>query len=286
MIEQAPFGRTGHDSSRLIFGSYALQDATPGDADLVLEQLLAYGVDHVDTAPMYGKAEEHVGRWMDSHRDDFFLATKSRSRARDAAWANLRRSLERLRVDSIDLWQMHGLTNAAGWEKAMGPGGALEAFLEAREQGLVRFLGVTGHGRHVPEMHLRSLERHDFDSVMLPYNYAQMGQPRYRADFEALAAVCSERQVALQAIKAIAWQPCRKRSETYNTFFYEPLVEQDSIDKAVHWAMGLPDSFVVSVGDMELLPKVLDAASRYAEPPSDDEMASMAAELELRPVFA
>jgi len=171
MISKLPFGRTGHASTRLIFGSWALSQATQKEADQVLELLLEYGVNHIDTAPMYGNAEKLIGKWMDKHRDHFFLATKTRKRSYNEAWEGLQRSLERLHTDHVDLWQMHGLTNPVGWEKAMGPWGALEALLEARDKGLARFLGVTGDGSHVPAMHLQSLERFDFDSVMLPYNY-------------------------------------------------------------------------------------------------------------------
>ena len=147
---------------------------------------------------MYGNAEKCIGSWMEQHRDDFFLATKSRKRAYKEAWEDLQRSLNTLRVDYIDLWQMHGLTNPAGWEKAMGHGGALEAFIEARDKGLVRFLGVTGHGNKVPAMHKRSLERYDFDTVLLPYSYWLMQNRRYAADFNALVGLCRERKVAVQ----------------------------------------------------------------------------------------
>jgi aryl-alcohol dehydrogenase-like predicted oxidoreductase len=285
MVTRQPFGRTGHTSSRLIFGSYALYRATQAEADRVLELLLAHGVNHIDTAPMYGHAEKRIGRWMDAHRDHFFLATKSRSRTAEGAWKDLQGSLERLRVDRIDLWQMHGLTNPAGWERAMGPGGTLEAFVEARDRGLVRFLGVTGHGVKTPAMHLRSLERFDFDAVMLPFNHALMQNPRYAAGWAALMALCRRRNVALQTMKAIAWQPCRGRSQTYNTYFYEPLEEQEAIDAAVHWLLGHPGIFIATTGDVRLLPRVLEAAGRFQARPSDDDMAALAAKYDVRPVF-
>jgi aryl-alcohol dehydrogenase-like predicted oxidoreductase len=164
MISQQPFGRTGHASTRLIFGAYALSKATQVEADRVLELLLESGVNHIDTAPMYGNAEKRIGPWMEKHRGEFFIATKSRRCTYQGAWDDLKRSLDRLRVDHVDLWQMHGLNGPAGWERAMGPGGTLEAFLEARDRGLVRFLGVTGHGIKTAAMHLRSLERFDFDT--------------------------------------------------------------------------------------------------------------------------
>lgn len=286
MIPKQRFGRTGHQSTRLIFGAYALSEATQAEADSVLDLLLEYGINHIDTAPMYGNAEKRIGSWMEKHRDDFFLATKTRSRSYDGAWKNLMRSLDQLQVDYVDLWQMHGLTNPQGWEKAMGPGGTLEAFIEARDKGLVRFLGVTAHGGKSPIMHKQSLERFDFDSVMLPYSYCQMQFPKYAPNFYELIDICADRNVAVQTIKSIARRPWEDQAKNHNTFFYEPLVTQDAIDKAAHWALGLKDSFVVSAGDMELLPEILDAASRYKSPPSDEEMETMVEALDIQPVFS
>ena len=286
MIPTQPFGRTGHHSTRVIFGSWAISKATQAEADRVLALLLDYGINHIDTALMYGDAELRIAPWLQKHRDRFFIATKTRQRTYQGAWANLQRSLERLHVDHVDLWQMHGLTNAGGWERAMGPGGTLEAFTEAREKGLVRFLGVTGHGIHTAEMHLRSLQRFDFDAVMLPYNYALMRNPRYAAEWEALAALCRERHVALQTIKAIARFSCQPGASAYHTYFYEPLETQGAIDRAVHWALGNPDTFVITAGDMQLLPRILDAAGRFAGRPVDAEMAALAAEYGIRPIFA
>lgn len=286
MIPKQVFGRTGHHSSRIVFGAYALSKASQAEADQVLELLLAYGVNHIDTAPMYGNAEKRIGPWMKHYRDKFFLATKTRSRSYDGAWKNLQRSLELLQVDYVDLWQMHGLTNPVGWEKAMGPGGTLDAFIEARDKGLVRYLGVTGHGGKVAGMHLRSLKRYSFDSVLLPYNYMQMQVPRYAADFKALVALCRERGVAVQTIKSIARCPWDDRPKTYNTYFYEPLVTQLAIDKSVHWAMGLPNSFVITAGDMQLLPMMLDAAERFVQRTSDSDMKAIASELDIRLIFS
>jgi aryl-alcohol dehydrogenase-like predicted oxidoreductase len=270
----------------VIFGAYALSSASQAEADRVLELLLAYGINHIDTAATYGDAELRIGPWMENHRDAFFLATKTRSRRRRGAWDDLRRSLERLRTDHIDLWQMHALTGAVGWETAMAPGGALEAFLEAREKGLVRFLGVTGHGVDAPAMHLRSLDRYSFDSVLAPYNYPMMSKPRYAASFEALQARCREQGAALQVIKTLARQPAKPGTGRYHTFFYEPLDTQGAIDRAVHWAMGNPDAFVVSAGDMTVLPMMLEAAARFLRRPSEEEMAALVAEQGMRPVFA
>jgi len=285
MILRKQFGRTGHASTRMVFGGWALSRATQAEANRVLGMLLKYGVNHIDTAPMYGNAEKCIGSWMKQHRNDFFLATKTRKRTYKEAWEDLQRSLSRLNVDQIDLWQLHGLTNPAGWEKTMGPGGALEALVEARDKGFVRFLGVTGHGNNVPAMHRRSLERFDFDSVLLPYNYPLMQDPRYAADFNELACLCHERNVAVQTMKSIARWPCGGRSKTYNTYFYEPLETQEAIDKSVHWSLGLLDSFLITAGDMQLLPKVLDAANRFEKRPSDTEMKAVVDEFDIRQIF-
>ncbi len=286
MIPRREFGRTGRLSTRVIFGAYALNKATQALADRALALLQEYGVNHIDTAPMYGNAEKVIGPWLAKHRNDFFVATKTRSRSRQGALDNLKRSLERLRVDYIDLWQMHGLTNPAGWEKAMEPEGALEAFIEARDQGLVRFLGVTGHGTNVPAMHKRSLERFDFDTVLLPYNYVLMQNPRYAADFNELARLCRRRNVAVQTIKSLARRPWRSRPKTYNTYFYEPLETQAAIDEAVHWSLGFPNSFLITAGDLQLLPKVLDAANRFEKRPSETEMRAMVDAFDIQPIFS
>ncbi|UCE95598.1 MAG: aldo/keto reductase [Candidatus Bathyarchaeota archaeon] len=285
MIPKIYFGRTGHASTRVIFGSWALSKATQAEADRVLELLLEFGVNHIDTAPMYGNAEKCIGSWMKQHRKNFFLATKSRRRTHEGALEDLQRSLGRLKVDYIDLWQLHGLTNQGGWEKAMGPEGALKAFIEARDKGLVRFLGVTGHGAKAPAMLKPSLERFDFDAVMFPYNYPLMQDVRYEADFNELISLCCEHGAAVQTMKCLARWPCRGQSKTYNTYFYEPLVAQEAIDKAVHWSLGLTDSFLMTVGDMQLLPKMLDAANRFEKRPSEAEMQVMVDEFTLQPIF-
>ena len=285
MISKQHFGRTGHASTRIIFGSYALSKATQVDADHTLDLLLRYGINHIDTAPMYGNAEKRIGPWMEKHRKDFFIATKTRKRTYQEAWNDLQRSLDRLRVDSVDLWQMHGLTNPAAWEKAMGPGGALDAFVEARDKGLVRFLGVTGHGIKTPAVHKRSLERFDFDSVLLPYNFSLMQNPKYAADFKELLTLCRERNTAVQTIKSIARRPWEGRPKTYNTYFYEPLDTQDAIDKTVHWVLGYPDILLITAGDIQLQPKILNAANRFEERPSDAEMVALVEKLAIQPIW-
>jgi len=284
MLPKAPFGRTGHLSTRTLFGAAALGRVSQADADRTLEVLLEYGVNHIDVAASYGDAEERIGPWMAQHRDKFFLATKTEERTYRGAMDELHRSLKRLQVDYVDLWQMHILVDEDEWQTAMGPGGALEAFIEAREKGLVRFLGVTGHGTTVGKMHMRSLERFDFDSVLLPYNFTMMQNPQYAADFEALLAVCRERNVAVQTIKSLARGPWKTKTPTRATW-YEPLESQADIDLAVHWTLGREGLFLNTVGDIDLLPKVLDAATRFSSRPDDAEMAAMIAATESTPLF-
>lgn len=284
MIETQPFGRTGHKSSRAIFGAAALSRVSQAEADRTLEVLLKYGVNHIDTAASYGDAELRIGPWMKKHRQDFFLATKTEKRTFQGAWDELHRSLDRLQVESIDLWQMHILVDPVEWELAMGPGGALEAFIRAREQGLVRFLGVTGHELSVASMHLRSLERFDFDSVLLPYNFPLMQNTQYAADFEALLESCQEKGVAVQTIKSLTRRPWGERPQTRATW-YEPLEKQADIDRAVHWVLGRPEVFLNTVADIDLLARVLDAAARFQVPPSESEMLEMAKSKKMEPLF-
>ncbi len=284
VIKKRPFGRTGHMSTRAMFGAWALQSATEAEADRTLKLLLRYEVNHIDTAASYGHAEMLIGPWMDRQRHRFFLATKTGERTRQRAREELHHSLERLRVERVDLWQLHNLVDPLEWQVAMGLGGALEAAVEAREQGLVRFIGVTGHGTAAPAMHKRSLERFDFDSVLLPYNYLMMQNPQYSADFEALMAVCQERNVAVQAIKSIARGTCGDEPPDFNTW-YRPLEAQADIDRAVHWVLSRPGIFLNTVGDMHLLPRVLDAVSRFEAAPSDEEMREQVARLQMRPAF-
>jgi len=284
MIEKQPFGRTGHSSTRTIFGAAALSQVTQAEADRTLELLLRYGINHIDTAASYGDSELRIGPWMGRHRQDFFLATKTEKRSYQEAWDEFRLSLERLQVDHVDMLQLHFLVDPAQWEVAMGPGGALEAVVEAREQGLTRFIGVTGHETVAPAMHLRSLGRFDFDAVLLPYSYVMMQNPQYAADFEALMAVCRERNVAVQTIKSLVRRPWGDRPHTRATW-YEPLEDQADIDRTVHWVLSRPGVFLNTVADIHLLPKVLDAASRLGAAPSEAEMQKQVARLEMAPLF-
>jgi aryl-alcohol dehydrogenase-like predicted oxidoreductase len=274
MIERRPFGRTDHMSTVTLFGAAALARVSQDDADRALEVLLRYGVNHIDTAARYGDSELRIAPWMARHRKDFFLATKTGSRGGPEAREDLHRSLERLRVDHVDMIQLHALWHPDDWDRAIGPGGALEALVEARAQGLTRFIGVTGHGWTIAAMHRRSLARFDFDSVLLPYNFFMASDPRYRQSFEELLSSCRERNVAVQVIKSIARGPWATTGRTHTTW-YQPLEAQADIDRAVHWVLGVPGIHINTVGDLSLLPRVLDAASRFETRTSDDEMAKM-----------
>jgi aryl-alcohol dehydrogenase-like predicted oxidoreductase len=285
MIPRLAFGRTGRQSPRLLFGAAALWNASPKQAEAALELLLEYGVDHVDVAASYGEAELRVGAWMQQHRDRFFLATKTGERSFEGARAELHRSLERLRTDHVDLLQLHNLVDPDDQERAFGPDGALRALTEAREEGLVRFLGVTGHGTRVAALHRRSLERFDFDSVLLPYNHSMMQQPGYAPDFEALVATCRERGVAVQTIKSVARRRWREGEQPTHATWYAPLTDPADLRRAVHWALGRPGIFVNSPGDLSLLPAVLEAAASFEAPPAEAELRAAEARLAVEPLF-
>ena len=284
-IEKRPFGRTGHMSSAVLFGGAALSNASQSTADLVLDLLLEYGINHIDTAPVYGDAELRIGPWMDRHRKDFFLATKTRERDYQGAWANIHRSLERLRTDQIDLIQLHSLSHPDEWEQAMGPGGALEAVLEARAQGLVRFIGVTGHGWTIAAKHRRSLERFNFDSVLMPWNWVAAQHPAYAADFEATLRLCGEQQIAVQTIKAVARGPWAANMARGQNTWYQPLEAEDDIRLAVHWVLARKGLFLNSVGDVDILPAVLRAADELGPAPSEIEMIELAERSGLTSIF-
>jgi aryl-alcohol dehydrogenase-like predicted oxidoreductase len=284
VITLEPFGHTGHRSSRAIFGAAALSQVTQSVADRTLDLLMTYGVNHIDTAAGYGDSELRIAPWLKREPGRFFLATKTGERKADAAREQLHRSLDRLGVDHVDLWQLHSLADPIEWDTALSPGGAIEAAVEARDQGLVRFIGVTGHGAQIAASHVRSLNRFEFDSVLLPYNYLTMQEPYYARYFEALVTECARRQVAVQTIKSIALRPWMGREHTRTTW-YEPLEAQPEIDLAVWWVLGRPGMFLNTVGDVDLLPRVLDAAARFEGGPSDEEMSRLSDSARLEPIF-
>ena len=265
MIAKIPFGKTGHKSTRTIFGAAALGAMRQERADKVLETLLEYGVNHIDVAASYGDAELRIGPWMKNYRANFFLATKTGERTASGAREGIHRSLERLQVEQLDLIQFHNLTDEPGWETAMGPGGALEAAIDARSEGLVRFIGVTGHGTMAAKMHLRSLKRFDFDSVLLPYNYMLMQDPEYISEVESLFQLCAKRGIAVQTIKSIARRRWQEGDTSKRFSWYEPLKDFEALRKVVHWVLSQPNIFLNTSSDATLLPSILKAASEFDE---------------------
>ena len=284
MIALQPFGRTGHESTRLLFGAAAIGNVDQDEADQTMELIREHGINHIDTAASYGDAELRLGPWMESHRDEFFLATKTGERTRTEAYAEIGRSLERLRTDRLDLIQLHNLVDEDEWQTAFSSGGVLEAVVQARDEGLVRFIGVTGHGATVAAQHLRSLQEYPFDSVLLPYNFPMSRNERYIADFEQLVALCVERGAAIQTIKSITRGPWGDHEPTANTW-YEPLTDQDAIDTAVGWVLGREGIFLNTVGDIGILPKVIDAAERFTQRPNDEQMQALERAFGLEPLF-
>lgn len=285
MLPTQVFGNTGHSSTRTLFGAAALGwGVTQAEADQTLAVLLQYGVNHIDTAAGYGDSELRIGPWMPAYRKQFFLATKTGERTYAKARAQIRESLRRLRVDQVDLLQLHNLIEPDEWDLALGPDGALKAAIEARDEGLTRFIGVTGHGVTAPAMHLRALERFEFDSVLLPWNYLMFQNPQYRADFERLIAVCQQRQVAVQTIKAIARGPIGDKPKVH-AVWYDPLTEDDAIQRAVHWVLGQPNLFLNTAGDIHLLPKILEAANTFQTAPAETALQADVANLGMTPLF-
>jgi aryl-alcohol dehydrogenase-like predicted oxidoreductase len=285
LITKQAFGRSGHFSSRLLLGAAAFSEVTQAEADAALELALSLGVNHVDVAASYGEAELRIGSWISRHGKAFFLATKTGERTANKARAEIHRSLERLQVTQVDLLQLHNLVDPQEWETALGSGGALEAAIEAREQGLVRFIGITGHGLTAAAMHRQALERFDFDSILLPFSYVMAQNEQYYSDFLSLMEICRSRNVAVQTIKSIVHTPWGKQTPNRATW-YRPLEKQTDIDRAVHWVLGHAGLFLNSVGDVHVLPRVLDAANRFVAPPTDDEMQTQVDKLGMQPLFS
>ena len=285
-METRPLGRTGHNSTVVIFGSAALWHADQATANNALDMAEAAGVNHIDVAPQYGNAEDVVGPWLTSRREKFFLGCKTLMRDKDAAWKQLHESLEKLQTDHFDLYQLHAITTQDELDAAMGPGGAIEALQRAKDEGIVKNLGITGHFKEVPKLHYEALQRFDFDTVMFPINPVLYAVPEYRADAEKLLALCQERNVGVQVIKAIAKQPWADRSKAPYITWYEPYDIQEKVDMSVNFALSQPGvTGIPSAGDTKLLPMVLDAASRFKPLSSEEQAALIAQSKELEPLF-
>jgi aryl-alcohol dehydrogenase-like predicted oxidoreductase len=261
-MEQRRLGRTGHSSSVVAFGTAGIGGVDQETADLAIQLVLDRGVNHFDVAPRYGEAEVRLQPWMSCIRDRIFLGCKTAQRTRDAATAELHRSLERLGIDRLDLYQLHAVGKLHELDECTATGGALEALVEARESGIARWLGITGHTHDAPRTHLEALRRFDFDTVMFPLNFILWSDAQYRRDAEALLEYCRRKDVGVHIIKTVAKDPWGDRPRTQATW-YEPFTDQATIDQAVAFVLSQPVATLVSVGDVTVLPKVLSAAERF-----------------------
>ena len=261
-MEKRRFGRTGHMSTVAIFGAAAFFNTTPDVVDKAMDQIIEAGVNHIDIAPGYGMAEELMGPWIERERDRFFLGCKTGERTKDKAAAEMRRSLERLRTDKFDLFQFHAVTSLEELDQVTGPGGALEAVVEARDQGLIDYIGITGHGHDAPAVYLEALHRFDFDTVLFPINFVQYARPDYRRDAEELIRQCRRLDVGTMIIKAVARGPWRDKPKKYNPW-YEPFDDPDLIQKGVDFALSQDVTGLCSVADATLLPLFLEACENF-----------------------
>ena len=284
MLPLAPFGRTGHESTRVIFGAAALGSMTQERADATLAMVASSGINHIDTAAGYGASEDRLRPWLTDHRAGVFLATKTGERHGAAARAELERSLTRMAVDQVDLIQLHNLVEPDEWDVAFGPDGAVAALAAARDEGLVRFIGVTGHGLRIAAMHLRSLERFDFDSVLLPYNFTLRADAVYRPDLDRLQELCAARDVAVQTIKAIARRRWQEAGEPRFSW-YEPLTDPDAIGRAVRYVLADQQVFLNTTSDARLVPHIVAAAEGPLDRPSDNEMLADTEAFGITPLF-
>ena len=274
MIDTMLFGRTGHTSTRVLFGAAALGQVTQDEADQAMRAIIHYGVNHIDTAAGYGESELRIGPWMKTHRDEFFLASKTGDRDYQRAKESIEHSLKRLQTYHLDLIQLHGVIEDEELDKVLGEDGALKAALEARQKGTVRFIGITSHTLHAPAIHMKALAHFNFDSVLLPYNWMLVQNPQYAVDFKALLDVCRQRNTAVQLIKTNQRRKWNEEGHFADTW-YMPFADQEDVNKAVLWALGTqPGAFLNSSGDINILPKFLEAASRFSDArvPSNLEM--------------
>ncbi len=261
-MEKRTLGRTGNQSTVVTFGTAGLSGVTQEVADTAIELVLEHGVNHIDIAPSYGEAMERVAPWMPKIRDDVFLGAKTNKRTKSEAWEDIRGCMRRLGVDSFDLFQLHSVITMELLDQVTGPGGALEALVEMREQGLTRWIGITGHGPYVPSVHLEALRRFDFDTIMYPVNAAMYRDAGYRRDSEALLADAASKNVGIQTIKMIARGGWGDKARELNTW-YDPHREQADIDRALWWQLSQPIHTAPSTGEPTLFAKVLDAAERF-----------------------
>ena len=261
-METRRFGRTGHMSTIAIFGVAAFWEISQADADKAMEQVIEAGINHIDIAPSYGQAEERVGPWMPRERSRFFLGCKTTERTNDGAWNEMQRSLQRLQTESFDLYQCHAITTMDELDAITMKGGALEAFEQARREGLTKYIGITGHGVDAPKIYLEALRRFDFDSILFPLNFVQMAIPKFRKHTEELIATCKAKDVGTMIIKTITKAPWGERTHTATTW-YEPFDQQAEIQKAVNFGLSYDVTGLCTAGDTRILPMVLRACENF-----------------------
>jgi aryl-alcohol dehydrogenase-like predicted oxidoreductase len=274
-MEKRKFGRTGHMSTIIIFGAFAVGQVSQEEADATMELLVEHGVNHIDVAPSYFDAELRLGPWLEKYRDRFFLGCKSQLRRRSEARAELERSLARLRVEAFDLFQLHAVTTLEELDECFAPGGSLEAILEARDEGLTRFVGITSHGWLAPKVQLEALRRFDFDSLLFPLNFKMWAADDYRRDMVRLLELADERDVGTMVIKTWAQDPWGEEKPEYHTW-YKPFDDPEMVARTLRFTLSQPVTAAISAGDSRLLPAILAAAERF-EPMDGQEQASLLA---------
>jgi aryl-alcohol dehydrogenase-like predicted oxidoreductase len=284
-METRRFGRTGHFSTVAIFGAAAFGQVDQAEADRCVEMIINAGVNHIDVAPSYGEAELRLGPWMPRERKRFFLGCKTMERTKDGAAAELRRSLERLRVDSFDLFQIHAVTSLEDLDAATRPGGALEAIVAARQEGLTRFIGITGHGVNSPAVFLEALRRFDFDSMLFPINFVQYANREYRRNSEELIRQCRAKDVGTMIIKSITRSPWGEAAHEYHTW-YKPFEDTEMVQKSVDFALSQDITGICTAGDTRLLPLVLKACENFTPMGKADQEALIASAEVYAPLFA
>jgi aryl-alcohol dehydrogenase-like predicted oxidoreductase len=261
MLQTRRFGRTEHMSTVAIFGAAAFWEISQEQADRVMEAVIDSGINHIDVAPSYGQAEQRLGPWMQRERERFFVGCKTMERTCAGARNELHESLKRLHCDSFDLYQLHAVTSFDELETVTAPGGALEALMEAKRDGLIRHIGVTGHGVDAPAIYLEALRRFDFDSVTFPLNFVQAGNAKYYADAKELIRRCHQKDVGLMVIKSIAQGPWGEKEKTRTTW-YEPFSEMEEIQKAINFVLSHDVTGICTAGDVRVLPLVIKACEQ------------------------
>lgn len=279
------FGRTGHASTVAIFGGAVLGKLDQGTADLVVRQFIDAGVNHIDIAPSYGNAEALIGPWMPQIRDQVFLGCKTGKRTKETATEEMHQSLKRLRVDSFDLYQSHAVTSISELDLVTRAGGALEAMIEAKQAGLTRFIGITGHGYDAPAVFLEALRRYDYDSILFPINFVQYADPTYRQNAEALIAECRKRNVGTMIIKSVCKAPWGERNRAFHTW-YEPFNDMEMIQPSVNFVLSQDITGLCTAGDYRVLPKMLQACENFTPMSSAEQEALIARAGEFAPLFA